>query len=171
MDEDFFLRRSLPFYSRGFARSGGQLPDRNETGGSRHHQRAGQNVGTATFSAAPEGVKIVFDIKNLPPGKHPVHIHQSGKCEPPDFKSAGSHFEGAGHSHTMPAGDIPNFVLTVNDDGKAHVTTVAPYVTLGHDDNSLFSGGGTAIIIHATSTEVNSGTPPLIACGVISMPT
>lgn len=131
----------------------------------------GQNVGTATFSAAPEGVKIVFDIKNLPPGKHPVHIHQSGKCEPPDFKSAGSHFEGAGHSHTMPAGDIPNFVLTVNDDGKAHVTTVAPYVTLGHDDNSLFSGGGTAIIIHATSTEVNSGAPPRIACGVISKPT
>lgn len=131
----------------------------------------GQNVGTATFSAAPEGVKIVFDIKNLPPGKHPVHIHQSGKCEPPDFKSAGSHFEGAGHSHTMPAGDIPNFVLTVNDDGKAHVTTVVPYVTLGHDDNSLFSGGGTAIIIHATSTEVNSGAPPRIACGVISKPT
>ena len=130
----------------------------------------GQNVGTATFSPSSEGVKIVFDIKNLPPGKHPVHIHQIAKCEPPDFKSAGGHFEGVGHSHTQPAGDIPNFVLTVNDDGKAHVSTVAPYVTLRHDDNSLFSSGGTAIVIHATSSEVNSGAPPRIACGVISKP-
>jgi Cu-Zn family superoxide dismutase len=129
-----------------------------------------QSVGTATFSPSSEGVKIVFDIKNLPPGKHPVHFHQTAKCEPPDFKSAGSHFEGVGHSHAQPAGDIPNFVLTVNDDGKARVTTVAPFVTLGHDDNSLFSGGGTAIVIHATSSEVNSGAPPRIACGVISRP-
>lgn len=130
----------------------------------------GQSVGTATLSAAAPGVKIVFDITNLPPGKHPVHFHQSGKCEPPDFKSAGSHFEGASHNHAMPAGDIPNFVLTVNEEGKAHVSTVAPNVTLGTDENSVFSGGGTAIIIHATSSEVNSGAPPRIACAVISKP-
>jgi len=130
----------------------------------------GQTVGTATLSPAASGVKLVFDIVNLPPGKHPVHFHQSGKCQPPDFKSAGSHFEGAGHNHAMPAGDIPNFLLTVNEDGKAHVTTVAPYVTLGVDENSVFSGGGTAIIIHATSSEVNSGAPPRIACGVITKP-
>jgi superoxide dismutase, Cu-Zn family len=127
----------------------------------------GQTIGTAALSPSAKGVKIVFDIKNLPPGDHPVHFHQSGKCEPPDFKTAGSHFEG-GHDHTMPAGDIPNFTLTVNDDHRAHVTTVAPFVTLGDDDNSVFSGGGTAIIIHATSTEVNGGAPPRIACGVIT---
>ena len=59
----------------------------------------GQSVGIATLSAAPKGVKITLDIKNLPPGEHSLHIHQTAKCEAPDFKSAGPHFAGGGHAH------------------------------------------------------------------------
>jgi len=127
---------------------------------------SGQSVGTATLSSVPQGVKIALDIKNLPPGQHSIHIHQTAKCEPPDFKSAGPHF--GGHNHAgVPAGDIPDFMLNVGDDGTAHVTTVAPNVTLGDDDNSVFSGGGTALVIHATASETGSGAPPRIACGAI----
>jgi len=130
----------------------------------------GQSVGTATLTPVAKGVKISLDIKNLPPGEHSIHIHQNAKCDPPDFKSAGPHFGGA-HSHDgMPAGDIPDFALIVAADGTAHATTVAPNVTLGTDANSVFSNGGTAIVIHAVSSSTDSGAPPRIACGVIAKP-
>lgn len=133
----------------------------------------GQVVGTATLTDAAPGVRIKLDIKSLPAGEHSIHIHQIAKCTPPDFKSAGPHFTGmAGeHDHTgAPAGDIPNFSLVVGADGTAHVTVVAPNVTLGADDHSVFSNGGTALVIHAVASETGSGAPPRIACGVISKP-
>jgi len=91
------------------------------------------------------------------------------KCDPPDFKSAGPHFNATGHMHdSAPAGDIPDFSLIVGKDGTAHVSTVAPNVTLGDDDHSVFSNGGTAIVIHAVAGGTGSGAPPRIACGVIT---
>jgi Cu-Zn family superoxide dismutase len=130
----------------------------------------GQNVGTALLTEATHGVKIKLDVKGLPPGQHSLHIHQNAKCEPPDFASAGPHFNGAGgHSdHSgLPAGDIPDFSLIVGTDGTGHATVIAPNVTLGNDDHSVFSNGGTAIVIHAVASEASSSAPPRIACGVI----
>jgi len=135
---------------------------------------AGQSVGTATLTDAAPGVRIKLDVRSLPPGEHSIHIHQVAKCDPPDFKTAGPHFSGAvgGHDHAngAPAGDIPNFSLVVGVDGTAHVSVVAPNVTLGTDDHSVFSNGGTALVIHAVTSETTSGAPPRIACGVISKP-
>jgi Cu-Zn family superoxide dismutase len=128
----------------------------------------GESVGTATLTSSSQGVRFKLDIKNLPPGQHSMHIHQNAKCEPPDFKSAGPHFNAGGHSHDgAAAGDIPNFFLIVGDDHTAHVTVVAPNVTLGSDDHSVFSNGGTAIVIHAAEGGA-PGNPARIACGVIT---
>ena len=46
----------------------------------------GHSVGTAVLSESPHGVKIVLNVKNLPPGPHLMHIHQFAKCDTPDFQ-------------------------------------------------------------------------------------
>jgi Cu-Zn family superoxide dismutase len=137
----------------------------------------GQSVGTAVLSSAPQGVRIKLDIKDLPAGEHSMHIHQVAKCETPDFKSAGPHFNPSataahdGHAHdSAPAGDIPNFSLIVGADSTAKVTVIAPNVTLGTDDHSVFSNGGTAIVIHAATNGTTGTAPARIACGVITKP-
>ena len=47
-------------------------------------------VGSATLSELPGGVRLTLRVNGLRPGEHGFHIHAVGKCEPPDFTSAGA---------------------------------------------------------------------------------
>jgi Cu-Zn family superoxide dismutase len=139
------------------------------------HNSKGEQVGMATLIEGTDGVRIALQVYNLPPGLHGFHIHEVGKCEKPEFKSAGGHFNPHGKNHGLKnpegphVGDLPN--LLVEPDGTATVTVLAPLVTLGSGKNSLFHPGGTALVIHAgpddqmTNPSGNSG--GRIACGVI----
>jgi len=135
----------------------------------------GKSVGTATVSRASKGAKISLNLHDLPPGVHAIHVHQNAKCEPPAFTSAGGHFNPEGKHHGLEnpagphAGDLPNF--TVNDKGKAKATMVDPNLSFGDDAHSIFSGGGTALVIHAKADDGKSdpagNSGDRIACGVI----
>ncbi len=138
----------------------------------------GNDVGSAIIMSKGAGVEVKLDLKNMPPGVHAVHFHQTAKCDPPDFKSAGPHFNPGSKQHGFDnpqghhAGDMMNF--TVKDDGTAKATVKDGDVMLGtgSEANSLFANGGTSIMVHAKAddykTDPSGNSGDRIACGAIT---
>jgi superoxide dismutase, Cu-Zn family len=137
--------------------------------------RFGDSLGTAKLSEQPEGVKIELNLEGLPPGEHAFHIHEKGSCKPPDFKSAGNHYNpddkkhGLLHPEGAHAGDLPN--LIVEEDGKVKAEILASQVTLKEGKTTLLTKEGTSLVIHAGKddgmTQPAGDAGGRIACGEI----
>jgi superoxide dismutase, Cu-Zn family len=68
------------------------------------------------------------------------------------------------------AGDLPNFKVAAN--GTVQTTITSKTLTMDSGPNSVFTGGGTALVIHERADDMktdpsgNAGNP--LACGAIT---
>jgi len=127
----------------------------------------GQSVGTASLTPAKDGgVAVALDLKNMTPGRHALHFHQTPSCEGPAFTSAGGHYNPENKKHGLQnpegphAGDMNNF--TVLKDGTAKTTVVAPHMKMGV---------AAALVVHAgvddLKTDPAGNAGDRVACGVV----
>jgi Cu-Zn family superoxide dismutase len=136
----------------------------------------GQPAGSASFTQSGGMVRMKVNATGLKPGAHGIHIHDVGKCDAPDFKSAGPHFNPHGKHHGIKseqgahAGDLPNLVAAA--DGKASAEVTLAGVTLEKGEkHSLLDANGSALVIHALEDDEKSdpagNSGDRIACGAI----
>src|SRR3954463_14325438 len=136
----------------------------------------GKTLGEATLRESPAGVLVKLDLQGVPPGPHAFHIHTVGKCDGPDFMTAGGHFTPTTMKHGLMApggphaGDMPN--VFVPADGKLSVEVLDPNVSLAARAKSVFDADGSALMLHATADDYTSdpagNAGARIACGVVS---
>ena len=131
---------------------------------------AGLPVGRATVTEVAGGLRVTLDARGLTPGNHGAHLHTVGRCDAPDFASAGPHWNPAATKHgTMNpqgphAGDLPN--LVVGSDGRGTLGVALAGATL----DGLLDADGAAIVVHAAPddlmTDPSGNSGGRIACGV-----
>jgi Cu-Zn family superoxide dismutase len=132
---------------------------------------AGQSIGTVRAWQTAGGVSFHISASGLPHGLHGVHVHAVGRCDPPDFASAGSHWNPSGKQHGLNnpagphAGDLPNVEVAAN--GVLSATLTAPGASIA----SMLDRDGAALVIHANAddyaTDPSGNSGPRIACAVI----
>ena len=132
--------------------------------------------GAARAVAIGDGIRITIEGENLSSGSLGAHVHMTGACTPPDFASAGGHWNPTGRQHGrdnpqgMHMGDLPN--LLIGTDGRGMIEITVPGAQITGGANALLDEDGAALVIHAgpddmmTDPSGNSG--GRIACGVFA---
>ena len=133
---------------------------------------AGQSIGSVRAWQTPGGVSFRVTASGLPHGIHGIHLHSVGRCEGPDFKSAGAHWNPATRQHGFNnpaghhAGDLPNVEVAAN--GVLSATVVVPNATIAE----LLDADGASIVVHAAAddyaTDPSGNSGARIACAVIT---
>ena len=139
---------------------------------------AGAAVGTALLSEEGSGIRMLVQVTDLPAGPHGIHVHEVGRCDPPDFMSAGAHFNPTNRQHGLQnpagphAGDLPNLEIGAN--GTGQLNAVNTNLSLAAGPNSVFDADGSAVVIHTQAddqvTDPSGNSGGRIACGVITRP-
>jgi Cu-Zn family superoxide dismutase len=134
----------------------------------------GRVLGTLTLKDGSTGVVVSGRLAGLAPGEHAVHLHSTGRCNPPAFDAAGSHWNpgerqhGSANPQGPHAGDLPNLEVGADSSGTMEGTTAAGSL---RGELPLLDADGAAVIVHAGSDDYQSqpsgNAGPPIACGVV----
>jgi superoxide dismutase, Cu-Zn family len=127
------------------------------------------DAGEATLAQQNDGLWLYVAATGLKQGTYGIHLHAIGKCDAPDFTTAGPHWNPAGTQHGLDnplgahAGDLPN--LAVNAEGAgAFETKLSGKVTDALDADGL------ALVIHEKAddykTDPSGNSGKRIICGV-----
>ena len=132
----------------------------------------GKDVGKVTVREEEGGLSIAVSVRDLPPGMHGAHLHTVGKCDAPDFASAGGHWNPTGMKHGSMnpqgphEGDMPN--LMVGADGTGKLTAKIA----GASFDALMDADGAAMVVHAGAddlkTDPSGNSGARLACGVLA---
>ena len=130
--------------------------------------------GEVIAAQGDNGLLVNIRAQGMSPGPHGVHIHQTGKCEGPDFKSAGGHWNPAAKEHGFDnpkgahAGDF--FNLDIGADGTGSLEALIAGATLSDGDNALLDADGAAFVVHEgpddLKTDPSGDSGGRLACGV-----
>jgi Cu-Zn family superoxide dismutase len=132
---------------------------------------SGQTIGDVRAWQTAGGVTFRINASGLPHGVHGIHVHPIGRCDPPDFATAGTHWNPTNREHGMNnpngphAGDLPNVTVAAN--GVLQESVTLPHASMAE----LLDADGASIMIHANADDYvsqpagNSGAK--IACAVI----
>lgn len=136
----------------------------------------GDEIGEVTVTEGKNGVIIQIEAEKLSPGMHGFHIHEKGECTPPNFESAGGHFNPTDKEHGFDnpkgfhLGDLPNIEVEENGAVNAVVTDIDVTLQPGLE-NSILDEGGSAIVIHENAddyrTDPAGNAGDRIACAVL----
>jgi Cu-Zn family superoxide dismutase len=138
---------------------------------------SGRVLAVATFREASDEVlvSLTFPDRNALTGTHGLQIHESGRCDPPSFSSAGGILNPFNKKHGLlnqdgpMAGDLPS--LVISSAGIGGYNTSAPLVKISSGPAALLRPGGTSLVIFAepdddrSQPEGNAGAR--VACGTV----
>jgi Cu-Zn family superoxide dismutase len=146
---------------------------------------AGQIMGEVRGGDGDNGAELQITAHGLPPGVHGIHIHDVGICQPPDFKSAGGHWNPANKQHGSQnpngehMGDLQNVTVAADGTLKARIVVPGTYLTnLGRNVKAgavpILDTNGAAVVIHAKpddyKTDPSGNSGDRIACAVLGEP-
>ena len=135
----------------------------------------GSPMGEARLMRIGDTLELAVTARGLTPGEHGFHLHTTGRCELPDFTSAGGHLNPTNEGHGLldddgsHLGDLPNLEVRANGTASVQVPIRGPRSTVM---DQIFDSDGTAIVIHANAddgrTDPSGDAGPRVACGVLT---